>query len=908
MASTKPRFRVALTVLFAAGLMGCPSTPPAPEDAGLPRRDAMPTDAAETPDAAPFDADVRRDAASPDDAALADAGTPGCLRADVRGTADTARFEDPLGTTTVSIDDREACDRTYTLSTTAVRRDALPENPRRIVEPPGTPSIRTGHDLFDALHALAMAEAREAAVDAIRDHAFDDGRPVSCGEGGCFETGRLWNYVWTRDTAYSVDLGLSAVDPVRARNALAFKVSERRGGGGLEVVQDTGTGGSWPVSTDRVSWALGAAEALDWLEGPERTAFAALALRALRTTIERDRRTVFDAEGGLYRGEQSFLDWREQTYPGWVEGNVVHVGMSRSLSTNVLHLRAFEVASALAREAGDAASAARWEGWSDALRTSIRTQFWDEDAGLYSTFLTTELDRSRVRRWDLLGESLAILSGVATEAQADRILSRYPHLGAAGPGERGAPVIFPQQQRTRIYHNRAEWPFVTAYWLRAARAADHDAVADRAVRSLVRGAALSLSNMENFEAVSGAAQVEEGATSGPVVNSQRQLWSVAGYLSMVHHVLFGLDTETDGLRVRPYVTRTMRRTMFAGTDSLVLRSLAWRGHVLDVVVHLPPASEGGGAYRVQDVRVDGALAADGFVRAEGLGGRARIDVTLGEDTGPASTLTSIDDPADWQRLFGPRTPSITGLTREGGRVRVSFDRGGEADGDVRVAVYRDGARVADALPGTTSSYLDEATDGATRTHCWSIETCFVSSGTCSQHAAPTCDWGAAGERITVVDASRFTAVGGTPVTNHGRFHYEAWGDPGTRLEVPSFTAPSNGRYLVQALFGHGGPVDTGVTCGLKRVLVEDTATGTIVGDGLLTMPHLGTWDRWSDSSFAQVELRAGRTYRVVVRDDDDSVNMSAFQHFAAYTAGLGGRDGAFSRVNIAELRLLHLGP
>jgi len=36
--------------------------------------------------------------------------------------------------------------------------------------------------------------------------------------------------------------------------------------------------------------------------------------------------------------------------------------------------------------------------------------------------------------------------------------------------------------------------------------------------------------------------------------------------------------------------------------------------------------------------------------------------------------------------------------------------------------------------------------------------------------------------------------------------------------------------------------------------------------------------------------------------------MSAFQHFAAYTAGLGGRDGAFSRVNIAELRLLHLGP
>jgi hypothetical protein len=38
-------------------------------------------------------------------------------------------------------------------------------------------------------------------------------------------------------------------------------------------------------------------------------------------------------------------------------------------------------------------------------------------------------------------------------------------------------VIWPQQQDTAIYHNRAEWPFVTAYWLKAAKAADHDGVA-----------------------------------------------------------------------------------------------------------------------------------------------------------------------------------------------------------------------------------------------------------------------------------------------------------------------------------------------------------------------------------------------------------------------------------------------
>src|SRR5690606_32382395 len=138
----------------------------------------------------------------------------------------------------------------------------------------GAPSIRTGSDLFDALHALAVEEARENAVSAVRDYAFDDGNPVACGDEGCFETGRLWNYVWTRDTAYSVDLGLAAIDPLRARNSLLFKLSERRGGGGLEIVQDTGTGGSWPVSTDRVAWALGAEALLAWLDGPERAALA----------------------------------------------------------------------------------------------------------------------------------------------------------------------------------------------------------------------------------------------------------------------------------------------------------------------------------------------------------------------------------------------------------------------------------------------------------------------------------------------------------------------------------------------------------------------------------------------------------------------------------------------------------
>ena len=81
-----------------------------------------------------------------------------------------------------------------------------------------------------------------------------------------------WTYVWTRDTSYAVDLGLAQINPQVAKNSLLFKISTHRnttgpGAGTTEIVQDTGSGGSWPVSTDRVVWARAAFELLKYLDG-----------------------------------------------------------------------------------------------------------------------------------------------------------------------------------------------------------------------------------------------------------------------------------------------------------------------------------------------------------------------------------------------------------------------------------------------------------------------------------------------------------------------------------------------------------------------------------------------------------------------------------------------------------------
>lgn len=422
---------------------------------------------------------------------------------------------------------------------------------------------QTGSVMFDALFALAQQEMDQDRVDAIRDPAFDEGRPVPC---ECFQTGARWPYVWTRDVSFAADLALARLDPQRTRQSLQFKLSAARDGHtpGLFVAQDTGSGGSWPISSDRVVWFLAARHLLD------DPAFADQVWQALQGTLAQDRAMVFDAQVGLYRGETSFLDWREQTYPDWTREDVRFIGDSYALSTNVLHYQALRLAERLAGKRGDA-RADEYKAWADALAQQIDARFWREDMGQYMSYIGEAAHPVPYAKVDLLGLSLGILADVLPTGRARRALAAYP----IGPA--GSPVVWPQEGQQPIYHNRAIWPFVSAYSLRAARQLDDVPRIAAEIRSLMRGAALAGSNMENYELVSQAVHVDEGALSGPVVNSERQLWSVAGYLAMVTEGVFGV--QDDG-RVQPKLPAVLVPELF-GTHPRITLEANGKRYVLE---------------------------------------------------------------------------------------------------------------------------------------------------------------------------------------------------------------------------------------------------------------------------------------------------------------------------------------
>ena len=805
------------------------------------------------------------------------------------GKQESARFSSP---------DAGAALRRYAHSTTMSLRDPGPQS-SEYSEQPGLPRVRSGNLAFDALFALAGAEMRLDSVSQIKDGNYNGGAPVPC---ECFETGEKWHYVWTRDLSYAADLGLALLDPQRVRNSLDFKLSSFRAGiskapqvagspDGLQIVQDTGSGGSWPVSTDRVTWAFAAEEVLRTLPAGERPAFARKALKALVNTLENDRLAAFDALTGLYTGEQSFLDWRDQSYASWIPGDLASMASAKALSTNVGHYQALRLAARLSREQGESERGRRYEAWADALKRAINERLWLEDAGMYSSLTAAHFDGAPMHKFDWLGQALAIVSGVADERRAQSILARYPH------GPMGAPVIWPQQQGMPVYHNRALWPFVTAYGLRAAVQGGNALVADAAYDSLMRGAALNMSNMENLEWLSGQPLLldeKNPSLIGPVINSRRQLWSVGAYLGMVVQNVFGVAATDDGLELKPFVTAKLRREMFGASDEISLHELRLHGRRIDLRLRLPSASREDGHYAVERILVNGKPASNSVRLAE-LQDNNQVEIVLGKLVASKGGIHRVNaNPyEETSATFAPRDPGITSLQAEKGRATLRF--GGSGGGEVRYNVYRDGKLVARDL--AAGAWVDDA---AGATACYAVEAHFSDSGNASHHSIPRCV--DPGIEIKLPDARIQSNVALSPP--NARFaapHLANWGQPGDRFAVERIAVRQAGRYQVQLRYHNAAnQVNLGISGGVKWLALKD-ARGRIVAQGVIQLPHapLAKANTPTVMSTPLAATLAAGSYRAEL---SDFYNMSYLESNRSFSAA-GGAQGPSNRFDIYGLRL-----
>ncbi len=375
-------------------------------------------------------------------------------------------------------------------------------------------------------------------------------------EDQTFMAGAKWNGVWTRDISYSIILSLAALNPEISKKSLMAKVKN-----GI-IIQDTGTGGSWPVSTDRMVWILAAWEIfkvtgeITWLNQ---------IYPIIKKSIDADLHNIFDEKTGLVFGESSFLDWREQTYPDWMDPKDIYV--SKTLGTNAVHYQVYSVVSEMANLLDKPKN--EYSKKAEQIKKGINNYLWLEESQAYSQFLYGRNYLSASNKTEALGSSLCLLYDIVPLNKTKAVLANFPI------SDYGVTCIYPQITNIPNYHNNGIWPFVNSYFAWAAAKFNNTAVVEHILASNFRAAALFLTNKENMVA-------KTGSPIGTEINSDRQLWSVAGNLSSFIRIFFGMNFDIDGIRFNPFVPKpySAKRSLnnFKYRDALLNITLIGHGN------------------------------------------------------------------------------------------------------------------------------------------------------------------------------------------------------------------------------------------------------------------------------------------------------------------------------------------
>ena len=404
-----------------------------------------------------------------------------------------------------------------------------------------------------------------------------------------YRTGVYWGGVWTRDVSYSILHSLAQICPEVSMKSLRAKVNDNN-----RIIQDTGTGGAWPCSTDRVTWVLAAWECYlvtgsqEWLD---------FIYPVIKNTLEDDRIVAYDPDTQLMRGETSWLDWREQEYPMWADPKDIY--RSEAMGTTAVHFRATQILAEICRLQGQPALAKKYDGWANELKEGMNRNLWNEEMGLYAIYLYGRNHLVQHPQMEILGESFAVLWDIASPERQCRISQSM----VSEPF--GTPDFYPNLKDQYPYHNDAMWPFTQGYWMKAQAKAGNEQGVLHAISSIYRLAAFTLTNLENMV-------IYSGCEKGLPINSPRQLWGVAADIGIVPNIYFGISYALDGIHFSPFVPKTLKAERH-------LQNFKYRNAVLDIKIS-------GFGNQIKSFRLDGVESKPLFPAS--LNGEHTIEIIL----------------------------------------------------------------------------------------------------------------------------------------------------------------------------------------------------------------------------------------------------------------------------------------
>lgn len=653
------------------------------------------------------------------------------------------------------------------------------------------PRYQSTYAISDAIYNLSMEEMMKAV------------EPDST-----FRTGKEWAGVWTRDVSYSIILSMAHLQPKVAFNSLMRKVNQKK-----RIIQDTGTGGAWPVSTDRMVWAVAAWELYEvtgdktWLQQAQ---------EIIKNSIEDDLQNVYDPVTGLVKGESSFLDWREQTYPKWMQP--ADIFESENLGTNAVHYKANMVLSRMSELLGDKATAAKHLQIAQKIKQGINTYLWQKDAQYYGQYLYGRGNKILSPRWETLGEALCVLFDIADVNQQQQMVANAPQT------DYGIPCIYPQIPNIPPYHNNAVWPFVQAYWMLASAKVGNEKSVMESISAIYRPAAMFVTNKENFVS-------ENGDFLGTQINSSNMLWSLSGNIAIVHKVLFGIQFSEDGLLFKPFVPKALQ-----GKRSLY--NFKYRNGVLNIDMD-------GYGNEIKYFLVDGKQIASCSLPAN-IEGKHQIKIVLANND---SKNNVINKTSNYTSLPAPELRYENGL--------LQWDI---VNGAVAYNVLKNG-RLLKQIAGNTFKVQASAFD---EYQIVAVDKSKVASFA-SEPIVVTVP-----NVITVYEAEKYADRAILPYKGFsGEGFVETSTTINKRIVIP-ININKDGKYLIDCRYANGnGPTNTENKCAVRTLLVDSEKRGTLV----LPQRGKGEWSAWGYSNSVSVFLSKGK-HELVIEYQDVNENMN----------------------------------
>lgn len=652
------------------------------------------------------------------------------------------------------------------------------------------PQYHSGHIMAGAIYNMSLEEMVKAV------------EPDST-----FRTGKEWAGVWTRDISYSIILSMAHLQPAVAKKSLMKKVNKRK-----RIIQDTGTGGAYPCSTDRMIWATAAWEIYkatgdkDWLQQ---------AYIIIKNSVDDDMLNVYDAATGLVKGESSFLDWREQTYPKWMQP--ADIFESENLGTNAVHYNANMVLAQMAGLLKKPADVLKYKRNAEKIKKGINKYLWLPSQEYYSQYLYGRNFKMPSPVAEALGEALCIYFGIADTQRQKTLVEKTPVT------DFGITCIYPQIPNIPPYHNNAVWPFVQSYWALAAAKTGNDSAVMESIAAIYRPAALFATNKENFVA-------DNGDFAGTVINSSNMLWSLSGNLAMVHKLLFGIEFMADKLVFHPFVPKALQ-----GSRSLT--NFKYRRAVLDISL------EGYGNI-IKEFLLDGKKAEAHEVPAS-LQGKHSVKIILSNEM-PGCSINKVEN------ITAPATP-IANITEN----LLNWQ---PVDGIENYMVMKNG-QFASGVKGTT--YLMPANECAEyQVIAWN------QNGVLSFSSEPLfhngCDKTALHEVEKTAKKSLLAYKGFS-----GDGFVEISKTTNRVINIP-VTINEPGVYAISFRYANGnGPVNTENKCAIRALSIDKKFTGTLV----FPQRGNGEWSNWGFSNALQTKLAKGKhTISLSFKDANENMN------------------------------------